>query len=167
MIKRTPFLPFVFLFLLLASSPLMAQSNYAVLGGTVSDPQQRVIAGADVQLTSVSTRAERHVTANDQGIFQITGLLPGDYQLTIKVTGFATFSRTLRLEVGQQVNLDASLKIASVVGTVDVSAPTVEVLRPRILASQEEAARVVPGSAPSSGSPGEVVASPGPEAEPV
>jgi len=43
----------------------------------------------------------------------------------------------------------------------------VEVLRPRILASQEEAARVVPGSAPSSGSPGEVVASPGPEAEPV
>jgi len=107
----------------------MGQSNYAALGGTVSDPQQRAIVGADVQLTSVGTRAERRVTANEQGIFQITGLLPGDYDLVIKAMGFAQLSRTLRLEVGQQLSLDVSLKIASVTGVVDVSTPTVEVLR--------------------------------------
>jgi hypothetical protein len=51
--------------------------------GTVFDPQQRAIPGADVRLTSVSTRAERRVTTNDQGIFQITGLLPGEYSFDL------------------------------------------------------------------------------------
>jgi hypothetical protein len=116
-------------FLLLASLSAMGQSNYAVLGGTIIDPQQRAIVGADVQLTSVTTRAERHAVANDQGIFQINGLLPGEYELAIRSTGFAPLARTLRLEVGQQLSLDLNLKIASVVGTVEVSTPTVDVLR--------------------------------------
>jgi len=127
--KRALHFVLLFVFLLSASWQVAGQSNYAVLGGTVSDPQQRAIVGADVQLTSVSTRADRHVTTNDQGIFQITGLLPGDYELKITSPGFAMLSRTLRLEVGQQVSLDANLKIAGVAGTVDVSAAAVEVLR--------------------------------------
>src|SRR5678816_4897404 len=120
-------------FLLLVSivfvwSPAMGQSNYAVLGGTVIDPQQRAIPGADVRLTSTSTRAERQVTTNDQGIFQITGLLPGEYKLAIQTPGFTAFSRTLRLEVGQQVLLDVNLKVAAVIGTVDVSGLVGEIL---------------------------------------
>jgi hypothetical protein len=113
----------------LPSSLFAAQSNYAVLGGTIYDPQQRAILGADVVLTSVSTRAERHVTTNDQGIFQITGLLPGEYEVTIQASGFAPWSRTLRLEVGQQASLDVNLTIASIADAVQVSALPAEVLR--------------------------------------
>jgi hypothetical protein len=127
--KWTPFSFLLLIFALLASSPVMSQSNYAVLGGAVFDPQQRAIVGADVQLKSVNTRAERHVTTNDQGIFQIKGLLPDEYELMIEAPGFAALSRTLRLEVGQQVSLDVNLKIASVAGAVEVSAQTVELLR--------------------------------------
>jgi hypothetical protein len=111
------------------SSRLVGQSNYAVLGGTVFDPQDRAIPGADVRLTSVSMHAERRATTNDQGIFQITGLLPGEYSLVIEALGFASVSRTLRLEVGQQVGLDIDLRLASVTGAVEVSAETVELLR--------------------------------------
>jgi hypothetical protein len=119
---HTPTLFFVLLVsTVLVSSPAMGQSNYAVLGGTVIDPQQRAIPGADVRLTSTSTQAERHATTNDQGIFQITGLLPGEYKVAIQTPGFAPFSRTLRLEVGQQALLDVNLNLAAVIGTVDVS----------------------------------------------
>ena len=125
---RIPTVFLILISLVRVASPAMGQSNYAVLGGTVIDPQQRAIPGADVRLTSTSTQAERQVTTNDQGIFQITGLLPGEYKLTIQTPGFTAFSRTLRLEVGQQVLLDVNLKVAAVIGTVDVSGLVGEIL---------------------------------------
>src|SRR5689334_6375154 len=108
--KWTAFSFVLVIFMLFASSPVIGQSNYAILGGTVFDPQQRAVPGPDVRLTSVSMRAERRAATNEQGIFQITGLLPGEYSLVIEVQGFASFSRTLRLEVGQQVGLDIDLR---------------------------------------------------------
>ncbi|HEU4386801.1 MAG TPA: carboxypeptidase regulatory-like domain-containing protein [Blastocatellia bacterium] len=117
------------LVLLLASIPVCAQSNYAVLGGTVLDPQHHVIAGASVQLTSASTHATRRVTSNEEGIFHIPGVLPGEYDLSVQAQGFAPFTQKLRLEVGQQVTLGLNLQLASVSTTVDVVAQAVDVLR--------------------------------------
>ena len=115
--------------LLFAALPVFGQSNYAGLSGTVLDPQQRAIAGATAQLTSLSTQAARQVNSNDQGIFQIIGLLPGDYKLTVQARGFALLTQTLRLEVGQQMTLDVSLKLSSVSSTVNVETQTVNALR--------------------------------------
>lgn len=116
------------LVVLLISSSAFGQSNYAVLGGTVVDPQQRVIAGATVQLTSLGTHAVRRVISDEQGIFQITGLQPGDYELNVEAKGFASLSQTLRLEVGQQLTLDVSLKLPSVSSTIEVT-NDIDVLR--------------------------------------
>src|SRR5262249_30166234 len=113
----------------LISFRAFSQSNYATLGGTISDPQQRAIARADVALTSVSTRVERRVTANDEGFFQMTGLLPGEYELVVRASGFAMWSRKLNLEVGQQATVEVNLTIASVSGAVEVSTQAAEVLR--------------------------------------
>jgi hypothetical protein len=105
----------------LVSSFSIAQSNYAVLGGTVSDPQGHPFAGATVQLTSLTTRAERHVASNDQGIFQIPALQPGEYELKVQAAGFATLTQNLQLEVGQQVTLDFTLKVAAAKDVVEVT----------------------------------------------
>lgn len=112
----------------LVPSPGMSQSNYAMLGGTVLDPQNHAIPGVNVLLTSVATQVERKATTNEVGIFQVTGLSPGEYTLSIQSPGFTEFSRSLRLEVNQQLNLDVNLKIASVAGAVDVAALASEVL---------------------------------------
>src|SRR5882724_1076544 len=108
--------------MLLFSLPSFAQSNYAVLGGTVLDPQGHPFANAAVQLVSAETRAERHVTSNDQGIFQIPALPPGGYELTVQGSGFGTLTRTLQLEVGQQLTLALALKVAAVKDVVEVAA---------------------------------------------
>jgi hypothetical protein len=118
----------VLAFVFVTCLPAAAQSNYAVLGGGVFDPERRAVVGAGVELTSLNTSAIRRVSTNEQGIFQITGLLPGDYRLTITATGFAALSRTLRLEVGEQATLDVDLKIATVTGALEVSAQTIEPL---------------------------------------
>ncbi|HEU4794473.1 MAG TPA: carboxypeptidase regulatory-like domain-containing protein, partial [Pyrinomonadaceae bacterium] len=119
----------LFLFLLSSCSTVFGQSNYASLSGTVLDPQNRTVPGASVQLTSDSTNASRQATTNDEGIFQITGLLPGQYKLTVQAQGFAALNQSVTLEVGQQMTLDVSLKLSSVSSTVDVMTDTVNVLR--------------------------------------
>jgi carboxypeptidase family protein len=115
--------------LILAQVICLGQSNYAALKGTVFDPQQQVIPGAEVQLTSLSTHAVRQVRSNEQGSYQITGLLPGDYKLAAEAQGFASWAQTLSLEVGQQMTRDVNLKVSSVSGVVDVETQAAAVLR--------------------------------------
>jgi len=59
-------------------------------------------------------------SSNDQGIFDITGLLPGDYELKVQAPGFSPLTQSLRLEVGQHMALNLTLKVASVKDVVEV-----------------------------------------------
>ena len=117
------------LLLLFVAFPVFAQSNHASLSGTVFDPQQKAVPGASVQLTSVSTSAVRQASSNDQGMFQVNGLLPDTYKLTVQAPGFALFGEAVRLEVGQQMTLDVNLKLSALNTTVQVETQTVNVLR--------------------------------------
>jgi len=81
-VKRT--LSVLFLASLFAVSAT-AQSNYAVLSGTVTDPQSHAVAGAAVVLTSTTTGAIRKVLTNAVGIYEVPGLQPGDYELTVEI----------------------------------------------------------------------------------
>jgi len=105
---------------LLAPLVCLGQSNYASLNGTVFDPQQQVVPGASLRLISVTTEATRQVVSNEHGMYQITGLLPGEYKLTAEATGFALWNQTLSLEVGQQMKCDVTLTLSSVSGVVQV-----------------------------------------------
>ncbi|HMG73439.1 MAG TPA: carboxypeptidase regulatory-like domain-containing protein, partial [Pyrinomonadaceae bacterium] len=107
----------------------LGQSNYASLSGTILDPQRQAIPGASIQLVSTSTHAARQVTSNEQGIYQITALLPEDYKLTIQASGFSTSTQTVHLEVGQQTTYDVTLQLSSLTGTVNVRTESMNVLR--------------------------------------
>ena len=66
----------------------LGQSNYASLSGTIFDPQHQAIPNASIELVSKSTRVARQVTSNEQGMYQITALLPEEYQLGVQASGF-------------------------------------------------------------------------------
>ena len=116
-------------FVLSFANTANAQSNYASLSGTVFDPQQKVVAGCTVQLTSDSTGASRQAVTNELGVFQITGVLPGDFNLSVQSPGFATLNQKIRLEVGQSMTVELSLKLAAVNTVVVVSTDAVNVLK--------------------------------------
>src|SRR6267154_6031618 len=107
----------------------LGQSNYASLSGTIFDPQRQAIPGASIQLTSGSTHAVRKVTSNEQGIYQITGLLPEEYQLSAQASGFSVSTQTVHLEVGQQTTCDVTLRLTSLTGTVNIQSESMNVLR--------------------------------------
>src|SRR5213080_1174741 len=114
---------------LLIQVECLGQSNYASLSGTIFDPQRQAIPAASIQLTSLSTRAVRQVTSNDQGIYQITGLLPEEYTLSVQATGFSGSSQTVHLEVGQRTTCDVTLQLTSLTGTGNIQSESMNVLR--------------------------------------
>jgi hypothetical protein len=110
------------LFLLGLALPGFGQSNYAVLTGNVTDSQHLPVAGAAVELTAASTGAIRRVVTNQQGRFEVPALLPDDYELKVEASGLATSKQSLRLEVGQKLAVDISLRVGSVTQGVKVTA---------------------------------------------
>jgi hypothetical protein len=52
---------FLLLLVLTAALSASAQSNYAVVKGTVTDPQHLPVVGAALQMKAVSTGATRHL----------------------------------------------------------------------------------------------------------
>jgi Carboxypeptidase regulatory-like domain len=97
-----------------------AQSNLAVLGGRVTDPQSHAVASAAIVLVSKSTGAVRKVETNDLGIYEVPGLQPGDYELGISASGFASQRKDLRLEVAQRLVIDLELGVETHKETVEI-----------------------------------------------
>src|ERR1700730_2201051 len=119
---------FLLLFVLGMSLPVVAQSNFGVVTGTVTDAQHLPVAGAAIQLTAASTGAVRRVVTNQQGLFEAPALLPDDYELRTEASGFATTLQSVRLEVGQKLAVEIGLSVGTVREGVNVTAGS-EVLR--------------------------------------
>src|ERR1700674_1427710 len=112
---------FLLLSVLGLALPAYAQSNYAVVKGSVTDPQHLPVVGATLQMKAVSTGATRHLVTNQQGIFEASALLPDDYVLTTEAPGFAPRTQSVRLEVGQELAVAVSLTVNPVKQGVDVT----------------------------------------------
>ena len=86
------------LFFFLVSSA-GAQTHRGSVRGTVYDPAQAVIQGAQVTLTSIDTGEQRSAVTESDGEYAISSSSPGVYDLRVEKQGF-TSSRS-RLSVLQ------------------------------------------------------------------
>ena len=103
------------------SGALHAQSNYAALRGSVTDPQQRAIPQAHVHITSTVTGATREVLSDSAGLYDAEGLPPGPYRVQVDSPGFNQRTEQIQLEVGQQMTLDQPLQLGKKAETISVS----------------------------------------------
>ena len=100
--------------ILLAFVPnaLAQQSATATLGGAVKDANGALVTGAQVIVTHKATGINRETTSNGNGIFVITNLSAGVYELKVKAGGFAEkIVPTVNLQVGQTLNLEVPLAV--------------------------------------------------------
>jgi hypothetical protein len=105
---------------LAALATAQAQSNYAVIRGAVTDQQHLPVLNAHVRVTELATSAQRESVSNGSGLYEIPGLLPGAYTLTVESAGFKAASRTIQLEVGQQAAIDVQLQVSGGSQTVRI-----------------------------------------------
>ena len=109
-------------FLFAAVMAVQAQSNYAVVRGSILDPQRIPVAGARVRVEASQRGLAREVITNESGLYEIAGLQPGTYTLAVDHAGFKQAVQTLNLEVGQQATVDLQLQIGAGAETVTVHA---------------------------------------------
>jgi hypothetical protein len=112
----------IFVCLVIELGASQAQSNYAAVSGSVLDPQHRPVPGAHVSAIIDGTGGKREVSSNARGLYEIAGLQPGSYTLTVESAGFMQTTHTIDLEVGQQATLDLQLFVGADAQTVTVEA---------------------------------------------
>ena len=108
--------------ILVWSAGLNGQSNLATINGDITDPSSRAVPNATVTIRSTETSAIRSTTTNLTGAYQIPGIAPGDYTIEASAEGFATSSRTMRLEVGQTARQNFALTIGERRTTIEAEA---------------------------------------------
>jgi hypothetical protein len=110
-----------------AQSAQVAQSTQGTLRGTVTDPSGAAVAQAAVVMMSVSGQFTTAKT-NSTGAYEIKGLAPGSYTLTINADGFAVFEQdSVQISVSQIQTVNATLALASQTQTVQITGQAVGV----------------------------------------
>jgi hypothetical protein len=111
--------------LLLLPTFLLAQSQITtgVMQGTVMDSSGAVVPGAEVTITNVDTNLTRTMTTDNDGRFVALALQPGNYNVTVKKSGFAAVKyEKAELTVGQSLTLSPKLGVAGGSESVIVTA---------------------------------------------
>jgi iron complex outermembrane recepter protein len=109
------------------SLPLRAQSNApGTLEGSVTDPKGQAVSGAVVTVQSESKDEIHKGATNGEGRFVVTGLIDGEYSVTISSSGFAPAIRNhVRVGADATPALSITLSVASVAEEVTVTAEDV------------------------------------------
>jgi hypothetical protein len=91
--------------------------------GMVTDPAGGTVPKATVEVTDPEKGISRSVVTESDGLYEVAGLPPSDYTVTVQVTGFQTEThKNVILNVGQTLVLDFHLRVA--VGTAQIVVTT-------------------------------------------
>ena len=106
----------------LVSSSAFAQQTTGSITGQVLDAQGAAIPGATVTARNTATGFARTAVSDVEGIYRLQALPVGTYDLLTELAGFATVDQKgVVLNVGQNLSVDFTLKVASVAETVTVT----------------------------------------------
>src|SRR5690349_16092696 len=75
----------------LASQPVQAQVLFGSMVGNVTDPSGAAVPAATVKITETNTGDSRTVQTNDAGLYNVSTVPAGTYQVEITKEGFRGF----------------------------------------------------------------------------
>ncbi len=107
-----------------AGSLAVGQVDYstATLQGTVLDPQDRAVIGAEIRVIHESTGATKSAVTTIEG-YRIQALAPGSYRIEASAPGFVkSVARDVVLTVGEVAVYDAHLKLGAENTVIEVQA---------------------------------------------
>jgi hypothetical protein len=97
----------------------------AALTGKVADPSGLAVSGASVQATNLATNVVYPSATNDDGIYSLPGLPPGNYRITVEKEGFERIVRPdVVLHVADNISIDFTVQVGTVAQTVTVQGGT-------------------------------------------
>src|SRR5215217_528591 len=117
-------LPVLLLMLLLIgglSYEARAQAVYGSISGTITDPQGASISDASVTVTNIAQNVTTTAKTNDSGFYEVTHLIPGNYQVKIEQQGYKTTIQEVVVKADVVANTDVRLEVGALAETVTIT----------------------------------------------
>ena len=113
--------------LLIAAISVYGQTDTGAIVGIVQDKSNARVPGATVEVTNTATEVTRSYTTNSDGAYQALQLIPGQYSVTVRQSGFGTQVRqNVTVSVQSRVQIDFTLGVSSVRQQVVVNENTAQ-----------------------------------------
>jgi hypothetical protein len=108
----------------LCSPPMYGQTaNTGAIAGSVSDPSGASVATAALIVKSQATQEERDLTTDAEGSFAVPFLTPGNYDLTVRASGFEPLVlKSVQVQITEVTRLKIQLTISGAKEQITVSA---------------------------------------------
>src|SRR6516165_10906931 len=109
------------LVVLAGGRPILAQTSYGSIVGSVKDATGAVLPNASITVTNEATNVSTSLTTNPMGDYRAPTLLPGSYSVKAELAGFKTLVRSgvvVRLNVATPVDL--TMEVGVVTQSVEV-----------------------------------------------
>src|SRR3954454_3738784 len=111
--------------LLLTCASALAQQTTGNITGRVVDQQGSAVPGVTVTAKSTTTGFTRSEVSDSEGVYRLSALPVGIYDVTAELQGFTTVSKKdVEVNVAQTQSVDFPLKVASLAETVNVTGAT-------------------------------------------
>jgi Carboxypeptidase regulatory-like domain len=117
------------LLLLVLASLTWSQTGTSTIRGTITDPQGRVVADANVTLTNAGTNAMRTTKSTEAGVYVFDLITPGDYKVEVDARGFKKQSTGgIHALIGKPTDIPIQMEVGTTSEVVEVTSSSQEVL---------------------------------------
>ena len=110
-------------FLIVISAQSLGSAG--TVSGTVTDPNNAVVAGANVVIRNAVTGYQRTTVSDSQGVYTFGSVPPNNYQITVSANGFQDAAQNIVVRNSVPMQVPIALAISGANATVTVNADAV------------------------------------------
>lgn len=108
-------------FLLVGSVSLFAQGDRGAITGLVTDKSGSAVPSVTIEAVHTATNTRFETVSTGTGAYRIVGLPIGNYDLSVKASGFSTYvQRGVQIQTNQTATIDVALTVGAVTESVTV-----------------------------------------------